>query len=60
MTREEYIKKLITEIRKAMDNAPENVEAQKEVGDDNKLCLVGYWVDIELLCNEVEKLLMEG
>ena len=43
-----------------MDNAPENVEAQKEVGDDNKLCLVGYWVDIELLCNEVEKLLMEG
>ena len=50
--RKDYLRRLVAGVRKAIREAPDNIEASKTCG---KGALTGRWIDAALLCDVVEK-----
>lgn len=50
--RKDYLRRLVSGVRKAIREAPENIAASKIYG---KGALTGQWLDAALLCDVVEK-----
>jgi len=50
--RKDYLRRLVSGVRRQIDQDPETIKAREECGDG---CLIGTWIDASLLCLVVEK-----
>jgi hypothetical protein len=55
--RVEYLKKLISGVRRAIADDPDTITAKAEYGDD---ITIGRWVDASILCDVVERDLLSN
>lgn len=51
-SRKNYIRRLVSEIREQIAEDPRTIEAKESFGEE---IIVGYWLNIALLCDVIEE-----